>query len=278
VVGDLETESAVEPVGAGRYEATLSAEWEIWGPMGGYVAAVALRAAGAESPFPRPASFSCQYLGVANFEPVDIAVVTVRQARTACAQRIELTQAGRPILDAAVWSVGAVDGLTHHVATPPAVPGPLDVPTIQELVPDEPAPYPFWSNVESRPLDFIHPWPPSEPLPPVWRQWMRLQPRATFEDPWTDAARSVILVDVQSWPAASRYHAWRQPPFIAPSLDLYVAFHEPTPDAAWLLADGVAPTAAAGLIGWTGRLWTEAGRLVASGGGQLLCRRLPPGS
>jgi acyl-CoA thioesterase-2 len=107
---------------------------------------------------------------------------------------------------------------------------------------------------------------------------MRLHPRATFEDPWTDAAGSVILVDVQSWPAASCDHAWRQPPFVAPSLDLSVAFHEPAPDTAWLLADGVAPTAADGLIAWTGRLWPEAGRLVASGGGQLLGRRLPPGS
>ncbi len=277
-MGDLETDTAVEALGDGRYRATLSAEWEIWGPMGGYVAAVAIRAAGAESPFLRPASFTCQYLGVAEFAPVDIDVITLRQARTACAQRIVLTQAGRPILDAAVWSVGAVDGLAHHVTTPPDVPGPLAVPTIEELVPDDPELYPFWRNVESRPLTFTHPWPPTEALPPVWRQWMSLRPRATFPDPWTDAARSVILVDVQGWPAASRQHAWREPQFIAPSLDLYVAFHEPAPDADWLLADGCAPTAADGLIGWTGRLWSEAGRLVASGGGQLLCRRLQHGS
>jgi acyl-CoA thioesterase-2 len=48
-MGDLEADTAVEPVGDGRYQATLSAEWEIWGPMGGYVAAVALRPAAAES-------------------------------------------------------------------------------------------------------------------------------------------------------------------------------------------------------------------------------------
>ena len=28
----------------GSYRAVLSKDWEIWGPMGGYVAAVALRA------------------------------------------------------------------------------------------------------------------------------------------------------------------------------------------------------------------------------------------
>src|ERR1035437_9141687 len=55
--GALETDTAFERVGAGRYRATLSGEGGIGGPMGGYEAAVARRAAGAESPFPgRPAS------------------------------------------------------------------------------------------------------------------------------------------------------------------------------------------------------------------------------
>ena len=56
----------------GRFTARLSQEWEIWGPMGGYIASTALRAAGATSPFDRPASFFCHYLGVARFEAVDI--------------------------------------------------------------------------------------------------------------------------------------------------------------------------------------------------------------
>ena len=40
--------------------------------MGGYVAAIALRAAAAESRFDRPATFYCQYLGQGAFAPVDI--------------------------------------------------------------------------------------------------------------------------------------------------------------------------------------------------------------
>src|SRR4051812_43115549 len=61
-MGDLGIDTEVRAVGDGRYEATLSREWEIWGPMGGYVAAFALRAAGASSPFDRPATFSCHFL------------------------------------------------------------------------------------------------------------------------------------------------------------------------------------------------------------------------
>jgi hypothetical protein len=73
-MGDVAAQTAVEPVGDGRYRAMVHADWEIWGPCGGYVAALALRAAGAESDLVRPASFFCHYLSVAAFAPVDLTV------------------------------------------------------------------------------------------------------------------------------------------------------------------------------------------------------------
>jgi acyl-CoA thioesterase II len=73
-MGDLANDTEVRPRGHGSYEATLSADWEIWGPMGGYVAACALRAAGASTEQARPAAFSCHYLGVARFGAVDLRV------------------------------------------------------------------------------------------------------------------------------------------------------------------------------------------------------------
>jgi acyl-CoA thioesterase-2 len=112
----------------------------------------------------------------------------------------------------------------------------------------------------------------------VWREWLRFLPTSTFADPWVDACRSLVLLDIQCWPATVPRHAWSWPTdritWMAPSLDLYAAFHHPCPGEAWLLADGHAPVAADGLVGWTGRLWTAGGTLVASGGGQLLCRRV----
>ena len=57
-MGDLGIQTAVEQVDDGRYRATLSQEWEIWGPMGGYVAAIGLRAAGAATSQPNPAAFT----------------------------------------------------------------------------------------------------------------------------------------------------------------------------------------------------------------------------
>jgi len=85
----------------------------------------------------------------------------------------------------------------------------------------------------------------------------------------------VILVDLPSWPSAHRPHAWRQPPFTAPTLDLNVAFHASASKADWLLCDGAAPLSTDGLFGWTARVWSEPGQLHASGGGQCIYRRLP---
>jgi acyl-CoA thioesterase-2 len=276
-MGDLANDTAVQPRGDGCYEATLSADWEIWGPMGGYVAACALRAAGAATEQARPATFSCHYLGVARFGHIDLRVQTRRSGRTATSQRVEVTQEDRPILDAMVWSVGDVEGLEHDETSPPDVPDPDHLPEVRELLPDDAEPpFPFWNNFESKPIDFEVEWPPSGPRPARWQEWLRFTPTATFEDPWVDAARCVILVDLPSWPSAHRPHAWKQPPFTAPTLDLNVAFHRPTTGRDWLLCDGAAPLSTAGLFGWTARVWSTGGRLHASGGGQCLYRRLPP--
>jgi acyl-CoA thioesterase-2 len=275
-VGDLANDTEVRPSGDGSYEATLSADWEIWGPMGGYVAACALRAAGASTEQARPAAFSCHYLGVADFGRVDLRVEARRSGRTAASQRVEVTQGGRPILDAMVWSVGDVEGLEHDETSPPAVPDPDGLPDVAELLPDDAAPpFPFWNNLEAKPLAFEAQWPPDGPRPARWQEWLRFTPTATFEDPWVDAARCVILVDLPSWPSAHRPHAWKQPPFTAPTLDLNVAFHRPTSGRDWLLCDGAAPLSTGGLFGWNARVWSTGGQLHASGGGQCLYRRLP---
>jgi acyl-CoA thioesterase-2 len=278
-MGDLGVDTAVEQVDEGRFTAKLSDDWAIWGPMGGYIASFALRAAGAASPFDRPASFFCQYLGVAAFDTIDIEVTTLRQAKTALAQRVQITQAGRLMLEATVWSTGDVEGLDHDETRPPEVPDPGDLKPISELLSPEDLktgpPFPFWNNFETRPVTFRKEWPPTEPLPALYRDWQCFVPASTFDDPWVDACRSLILVDVQSWPAASRPHAWKDHGMYAPSLDLYVSFNDPQPQSGWLLTDGEGPLAAHGLMAWNGRLWSEDRKLVASGMGQLLCRRMP---
>jgi acyl-CoA thioesterase-2 len=276
-MGDLAKDTELHAYGHGRYKATLSKDWEIWGPMGGYVASCALRAAGESTEDPRPAAFSCHYLGVAEFGEIDIRVSTRKRGRAATSQRVEVRQGDRPILDAMVWSVGDVEGLEHDETTMPDVPGPDQLPDIRDLLPaDTPPAFPFWNNLDAKPLQFETEWPPSGPRPAQWHEWLRFTPTPTFDDEWIDAMRSVILVDLPSWPSAHRPHAWSNPGFIAPTLDLNVAFHQPTRGREWLLCDGAAPLSTRGLFGWTAEVWSEGGTLHASGGGQCLYRRLPP--
>ena len=272
-MGDIGLQTAVEPAGEGRFTAMVHADWEIWGPCGGYVAALALRAAGAESHLHRPASFFCHYLSVASFAPVDLEVTPLRAGRTVLAQRVAMSQEGRPVLDAMVWSVGDVEGLEHEDVDPPDVPDPDELPSRADVGPDEDRPaMPFWDNFEQRLITWSKQWPPPGPLPPTWRTWVRPRPTASFADPWVDAARSLIVLDVGSWPAGSRPHLYLEPPYIAPSLDLYASFQYPGVSSDWLLLDAHSPVAHGGLLSWTSRVWSQERRLVASGGGQAVFR------
>jgi acyl-CoA thioesterase-2 len=279
-MGDLGEETAVTLVDAqdsagdtSRFTAMVHPDWEIWGPEGGYVAAIALRAAGAVSPFARPASFFCHYLSVAAFEPVDLEVTTLRSGRTVLSQQVHMSQHGRPILQAMVWSVGEVDGLEHNDVHPPAVPDPEKLKSPQELWPDrEGPPFRFWDNFDQRDIDPSDEWPPSGPLAPIWRNWVRCRPSPDLSDPWVDAARTLIVLDVMSWPAGHRPHAHLQHSFIAPSLDLYASFQRSGQHDEWLLLDGHAPVSADGLLSWNGRVWGRNRQLIASGGGQAVYR------
>jgi acyl-CoA thioesterase-2 len=274
-MGDLAVQTEVRARGEGVYESTLSRDWEIWGPMGGYVAACALRSAGAETDGGRPAAFSCHYLSVAEFGPLDLRVTTLRDGKTASSRRVEATQGDRRILEAIVWSVrDGIEGLEHDETVPPDVPPPDELPSIEELLPeDAQPPFPFWNNFDAKPIHFEVDWPPDGPRPASWQEWLKFLPTASYDDAWVDAARTVILVDLPSWPSAHRPHAWKQPPFTAPTLDLNVAFHRPTSGHEWLLCDGAAPLSTDGLFAWTARVWSTSG-LHASGGGQCLYRKM----
>ena len=210
-MGDLEVDTRVEAVGDGHYRAKLSPDWQIWGPNGGYVASVALRAAGAATGRARPASIVASFPAVAAFDAVDLDVAILRTARYATAARVSLRQGDRIILEALVWGVDPGDMTLEHDVTPaPAVPGPDDVPSradrVAALPPDQPGPprLPFFENFDQHPLQWVESWPPAGPQEPMTRHWLRYRPTPRFEDPWVDACRMLIPVDTFGWPAASR--------------------------------------------------------------------------
>jgi acyl-CoA thioesterase len=110
---------------------------------------------------------------------------------------------------------------------------------------------------------------------PIWRHWIRFDPTPVFDDPFAEAARLLVTLDVCMWPAASRAYAFGELTHIAPSLDLSAVFHRMDAATEWLLVDGRAPIAHDGIVGGDARVWSQDGVLLCSGVQSMLCRPAP---
>ncbi|MCG8589590.1 MAG: thioesterase family protein [Proteobacteria bacterium] len=276
-MGDLERDTRLQPEAADadskRFRVALSSDWEIWGPNGGYLAVIALRAAGCVARIPRPVSYSGHFLSVARFDEVELVVTPLRLGRRSESLRVSMQQAGKPVLEAIVRTAAEGPGLVHEFGERPSAPGPDGLRAWDELSNDGPG-YPFWQNLEARPTTVPDLTGPRQPRDPAILEWYRFRPTPCFEDPFVDAGRSLLLLDTMSWPAACGPHV--NEPFTAPNLDVTAWFHRSAPDSEWLLVDHRSPTAGAGTMGTQGEVWSQDGRLVATGGAQLLCVPTPP--
>lgn len=263
---DLDRATSIEGDN-GRYVARLSDEWEIWGPNGGYLASFALRAAGSVARIPQPASFYCHFLNSPAFDAVKLSVRVLKQGRRAESFAVEMTQGDKPILHALVKTVADAPGHSHQHSAPPDVPPPTALKSDDELRPaGQRPPFSFWDNIERRPIDQEM---AEEPAAPVVQEWTRFRPRPCFEDPFVDAARSLILLDTYGFPAAWRHY--RSMEYLAPSLDVSAWFHQFSPSCEWLLIDHECGLAERGLMAASGSVWDMNGRLLATGSAQLCC-------
>src|ERR1700723_504581 len=109
---DLEQATRVEAENGGHI-ARLSEAWEIWGPNGGYLAAIALRAAGTAAQIRKPASFYCHFLNSPAFDTVQLEVKALKRGRRAESFTVEMTQQGKPILYALVKTAADAPGYNH---------------------------------------------------------------------------------------------------------------------------------------------------------------------
>ncbi len=173
-MGDFERDTRVEAVDAGaRFRAALSSDWEIWGPNGGYLAAIGLRAAGRVAKIPRPACFSAHFLSVGRFGAVDVEVVPLRMGRRSESLRVSISQDGKPLLEALVRTAAEGPGLEHAYLPEPKAPDPDGLPTPEELRTEGGGPsYPFWNNLESRVIQSER-FEEEAARDPVWREWYR---------------------------------------------------------------------------------------------------------
>jgi acyl-CoA thioesterase len=273
-LGDFVEQTALERIGDFHYRGVLSKEWMLWGPAGGYVSAVALRAAGEASSFRRPISYACQYVSVASFDAVDLHVESLRTGKRTEALRVTMSQRGKLVLTAQVWAMNENEGMVHDLVPAPELPHPDALKPLEEL--RERPLHPFFLNFEQRPIGWV---PDGDPTPgePELQGFYRFRPRAVADDPFVDAARALVLVDTFTWPATYRAHPSQDPsPWIAPNLDLYVRFHREMAAHEWLYCLGRADLAEGGLIAAHGAVWSADRKLLATGSSQLFCSRRPP--
>lgn len=245
---------------AGHYTARLSPEWRIWGPNGGYLATLALRAAGMCADVPHPAGIHATFLRSPRFDDVTLDVVTLKRGRRTEVFAVTMTQDGQPVLSALVQTADMAAGYESQPARPPDLPSP-DASTVI----DPGGPFPFWANLSRR--------TPGEHGHATMREWVRFRPHSRFDDPFVDAARSLILLDTYGWPAF--WHTYGDGPFIAPSLDITASFHPVDTPSDWLLIDCEVQVGRVGRLGVTGRVWDVDGHLVATGASQLCCVPAP---
>jgi acyl-CoA thioesterase II len=263
---DLEQATRVEGED-GRYVAQLSDAWEIWGPNGGYLAAIALRAAGEVAQIQRPAGFYCHFLSSPAFAVVELEVTVLKQGRRAESLQVAMTQEGRPIMQAMVKTVAEGPGHSDRHLQMPDVAPPEDLQNYEQLLTAERRPpFNFWDNIERRPIDQVRPPAPAEP---VLREWARYRPTPCFADPFVDASRALILLDTYGFPAAFR--RFRSMEYLAPNLDTSAWFHHFNPTCEWLLVDHACTVADDGLMAVDGKVWDTDGRLLATGAAQLCC-------
>jgi acyl-CoA thioesterase len=277
-VADLATDTQVLANGNG-WTATVSENWVVWSPNGGYLAAIALRAAATQAPTMLPASLECHFLKAARPGPVDLSVRTLRVSRRAHSLGVRMAQGGSDILEALIWLVSpGLDGYARRSRpAPPAAP-PGELRSLDGLTP--PGVWDWcrlWDNLEERPLDDLEryaAWPNETFAEPTRRSWLGFRPPLTSDLPVVDAGRSLIAIDVFPYVAANMIHGFDELTHVAPTLSLSVRFHALKPTSTWLLIEASSSYSGGGLLAGEVSVWAEDRELVASGTSQMLCYRV----
>jgi len=272
-MGDFERVMALRGQG-GDYSAAIDGNWCVWSPAGGYLMALALRAAGLDASFRTPVSMTCHFLAAPRLDDAQLRVSSLRKTRVAESLRVSMMQRDRPIVECLVWAGEALDGYRHADARMPEVPRHEDL-VSSKTGPGKPGFQTLWQHLEHRGIGPMH-WQRDEPAEPRQRDWVRLRDFDSSSDAFADAGRQALILDSYTWPAAAHAHAG-DARFVAPTISLSIDFHQRS-ESPWLLSDAYAPIAEDGRIGIHNRLWSPDGRLLSTAHGTLLCRPRPSAS
>ena len=246
-------DTAVTPLGDGRYGATVDPAWRVERPNGGYVAAIVLRAVTAEldDDTRPPRSLTIHYLRPPEHGPAEVEVTVERSGRRMTSLSARLRQGDRTLALALVAAGQRQAGTFDHDESPmPDVPPPDEL----EAPPPPPFPVPIRENFEIR--QALGPASFSGGDTALTGGWIRLKDPAPVDaeylaqvaDAWVPAAFGVLEGRAGG----------------LPTVDLTVHFRQtPVSEDPWLLVRFRTRLAAEGYLEEDGRIWDREGRLLA---------------
>ncbi len=247
-------------------QTTLSPDWQVMGPQGGYVAAIALRAmAGLVQPGFVPVALTAQYLTAAAAGPAEVEARLLRQGRRAAFTTATVRQGERIELGASASFFSPVEGPTRLALTPPTLPPP------EACVSMNPAPpgqrFPFHENYDLRLAEEFLSQSNNED---DFIFWARYREQTWEGDLVVQAASLIPLLDMAVFPAAFR--AISSFPG-AVTLDLTAHWHSHPPSQDWMLLRGRCQHASSGILNGWAEAWTPEGTLLATAAQQAVIRQ-----
>ena len=265
-MANLASDTEVQRAGGNGFTAELQSDWHLLVPNGGYLAAVTLRAAQQLCGLARPVSVSCQFLAPARFGRVEIKGEILRETARASALRLSMTQGEEHLLEALVWAAPEDNGKAAQWREMPEVAHADRFRDLRDQLVQAHAWVPRWHNCVNLRVASPQGSPPE-------LTWAKFRPVPTFADTWLDACRSLILADSLQWPAI-REGLPKPERTLALTVHLAVDFHATACDSAWLLAETRGSAVAQEFASGVSTIWSEDGRMLASGLQQMLLHEL----
>jgi acyl-CoA thioesterase-2 len=264
-MADFEHDTRVVQTQTG-WQATLSPEWQVQGPQGGYVAAIALRAmaAAVEEGFV-PVSLTGQFLTSATAAPAEVDATLLRQGRQAAFTTSTVKQESKARLGASACFFHTTDGPNLLKLAPPDLPPPDEC---QPMIMRTSGGQRFTFHENLRLL-----------LPENTRQdasrnefvfWARYREQTWGDDPLINAAALIPLLDMAVFPAS-----YQAIPNLrgAVSLDLTIHWHNRQQGGSWIAMRGRCQHAGGGMLNGWAEAWTPEGMLLATGTQQVVIRQ-----
>ena len=259
----FDADTALEEAGPLRWRAWAPEHWFVGrGPNGGYLAAVAARAAEAAAGRPLR-SLALHFAAAPAVGPLDVAATLERDGRSYSAVTVRIEQDGAPMTLALATLGDLPDTGPAWDAAPP--------PPVTPLAETEPIP-PDSANVPAFMQNYDLRWGIGQDGDvPGSGGWMR-----TREPRLLDAPLVAAMCD--AWAPAAFVALGR---FVAaPTLDLTIHIRRPLPPAGmdpedYVLCRFTSRLAVGGVWEEDGALWTPAGELIAQSRQLALARELP---